>query len=149
MIRCVKITESLSLRAYTKGGLFLKTELTKKNCRSDHPVLAEILRPYLEGRGDVDIELDRLDLSDYSKDVIEVYRTLRKFVPPGKVISYKELGNLTGKHPRFIGYAMRINRFPVLIPCHRVVSKRGVGGFSYGQDMKKKLLAFEKKLFGR
>jgi len=62
-------------------------------------------------------------------------------------VSYGRLAEIVGEHPRFVGYCMRINRFPVVIPCHRVVSSRGVGGFSYGIDLKKRLLAFEGSLF--
>ncbi|WP_457600738.1 MGMT family protein [Hydrogenivirga sp.] len=90
--------------------------------------------------------MEELDLTGFSEDVIEVYRTLKERVPFGERITYSELGKLVGKHPRFIGYCMKINRFPIIVPCHRVVSKKDLGGFAYGKEMKELLLSFEGKL---
>ncbi|HHJ63884.1 MAG TPA: methylated-DNA--[protein]-cysteine S-methyltransferase [Aquifex aeolicus] len=103
----------------------------------------ERLRPYLEGRGDPLFSLRDLDLEGYSPRIIRVFETLRRTAPFGRTVSYGELARIAGEHPRFVGYCMRINRFPLVIPCHRVVSSRGVGGFSYGIDLKRRLLSFE------
>jgi len=43
-----------------------------------------------------------------------------------------------------LGQALCANLFPILIPCHRVVSATGLGGFAYGTAWKKKLLQFER-----
>jgi methylated-DNA-[protein]-cysteine S-methyltransferase len=55
------------------------------------------------------------------------------------------LGNA---HCRAIGNALRVNPLPILVPCHRVVSASGLGGYA-GEtsgplaDIKCRLIAFE------
>ena len=51
-------------------------------------------------------------------------------IPLGGVATYGELAAQLGSSPRAVGGACRNNPIPLLIPCHRVVSKTGVGGFS-------------------
>ncbi len=68
-------------------------------------------------------------------------------IPVGYTITYSALGELVGKPPRAIGAYMKYNRYPIVIPCHRVVSKNGLGGFSLGGlEVKKKLLVIEEAL---
>lgn len=64
----------------------------------------------------------------------------------GETISYGELGRRIGtKAYRAVGNACGQNRIPILIPCHRVVGKNNLGGFSLGLDLKKRLLKIEEK----
>lgn len=44
---------------------------------------------------------------------------------------------------RAVGNALGKNRTPVIIPCHRIVASRGIGGYSQGIDLKFKLLKLE------
>ncbi len=140
---CVKITERLCLKVFREGELLLRTEIGTgcEGCRD------KLFESYLSGEGDIEVPFKKLDLSGYSSRVVRVYKTLKKEVPPGELITYSELGKLSGEHPRFVGYCMRINRFPLIIPCHRVVSKGELGGFSYGLSIKRELIEFERKLF--
>lgn len=39
---------------------------------------------------------------------------------------------------------MATNPFPIIIPCHRVVARNGLGGFAWGLDTKEKMLLLEK-----
>lgn len=69
-------------------------------------------------------------------------------IPRGEVWSYGELAAAAGAPgaARAVGSVMRTNRFPLVIPCHRVVAAGGkLGGFSCpsGVEMKQKLLAAE------
>ena len=57
-----------------------------------------------------------------------VWRALLR-IPPGQVKSYGELARRLGTSARAVGGACRANPIPVLIPCHRVVSTGGEGGF--------------------
>lgn len=69
-----------------------------------------------------------------------------KTIPWGEVITYQELAQRVGKPQaqRAVGLALSKNPFPVLLPCHRVVGKRGLGGFSsYGLRWKILLLSLE------
>jgi O-6-methylguanine DNA methyltransferase len=73
-----------------------------------------------------------------------VLTTLRT-VPAGKTVSYGELAALSGspRAARAVGTAMARNPTPVLVPCHRVLASNGIGGFSPGVELKRKLLAIE------
>jgi len=86
-----------------------------------------------------------LDTSGYTENERRVYRELIG-VAPGQRISYGELAvrcGFTGG-ARFIGNAMAKNRFPVIIPCHRVIKGNGEpGNYSGGADIKRNLLAHE------
>lgn len=51
-------------------------------------------------------------------------------IPYGQTTSYGELAKKLNSSPRAIGNACRCNPIPVIIPCHRVVAKNGIGGYS-------------------
>lgn len=57
--------------------------------------------------------------------------------------TYGELAKLLDTAPRALGQALGANPLPILIPCHRVVSAQGIGGFAYGFAWKSQLLDFE------
>jgi O-6-methylguanine DNA methyltransferase len=46
-----------------------------------------------------------------------------------------------------VGQALKANPFPLIIPCHRVVGSKGLGGYSSGPDLKRRLLEIEKEAF--
>ena len=69
-------------------------------------------------------------------------------VPFGTTLSYKLLGKNMGSetYARAVGNACNQNRFPLLIPCHRIVQTNGnLGGFAYSKKIKEILLEHEKK----
>jgi methylated-DNA-[protein]-cysteine S-methyltransferase len=59
----------------------------------------------------------------------KVWRELKK-IPPGQVVTYGELAKKLGTSARAVGNACRRNPIPVVIPCHRVVSASGIGGYA-------------------
>lgn len=67
-------------------------------------------------------------------------------IPYGKTISYKELAQKIGKPKayRAVANACGANKIPIIIPCHRVVASKGLGGYSSGIKIKQKLLQIEK-----
>ena len=76
-----------------------------------------------------------------------VWNALLK-VPYGKTKSYTDIAIDIGKPNSFRAVANACGKNPILlfIPCHRIISKNGdLGGFSYGIDIKEKLLNLEKK----
>lgn len=52
-------------------------------------------------------------------------------IPPGQTRNYSDLAILLKSSPRAIGQACGANPIPIIIPCHRVVSKSGIGGFMH------------------
>ena len=76
-----------------------------------------------------------------------VWQELMK-IPGGEVRTYKDIALKLGSSPRAVGNACRQNPIPILIPCHRVVSVSGPGGYAgktAGREMqiKKWLLMHE------
>ena len=50
-------------------------------------------------------------------------------IPPGDPLTYGQLAKKLGTAPRAVGGACGANPIPVIVPCHRVVSAGGLGGF--------------------
>jgi len=74
-----------------------------------------------------------------------VWQELRR-IPPGETRSYSEIAAAAGRPSavRAAGSANGANNVAVLIPCHRVIRSDGsLGGYAYGLDIKRKLLARE------
>ena len=68
-------------------------------------------------------------------------------IPLGQTRTYSELAAQLQSGPRAVANACGANRLPLLIPCHRVVAKNGLGGFMRGDknglSIKRWLLAHE------
>ena len=60
-----------------------------------------------------------------------VWRALCR-IPPGQVRSYGTVARELGSSARAVGNACRRNPIALVVPCHRVVSAAGIGG--YGGD---------------
>ena len=112
-----------------------------------HPELRRRLEQYTLGAkvefNDVKLALPRL--SEFQERVIQATRRIRY----GKTLSYGELAEKAGypRAARGVGTVMSSNRFPIVIPCHRVVAAGGkTGGYSapQGISLKLRLLALEK-----
>ncbi|MGD8812578.1 MAG: methylated-DNA--[protein]-cysteine S-methyltransferase, partial [Thioalkalispiraceae bacterium] len=73
----------------------------------------------------------------------KVWKTMLN-IPPGKVMSYGEIAKKLNSSPRAVGNACRANPLPLLVPCHRVVSQAGLGG--YGGETSGKRLAIKRWL---
>jgi len=76
-----------------------------------------------------------------------VWGLLRE-IPLGQVWTYGDMARKLGSSPRAVGNACRRNPLPVIVPCHRVVSAQGLGGYAgetAGRNMEIKcwLLAHE------
>jgi len=55
-------------------------------------------------------------------------------IPSGQTLSYGELADKVGSSPRAVANVCGANQVPLVIPCHRVVAKNGLGGFMQGKD---------------
>ncbi|MFV2058147.1 MAG: methylated-DNA--[protein]-cysteine S-methyltransferase [Thiohalomonadales bacterium] len=76
-----------------------------------------------------------------------VWRALTT-MKPGETMTYGEMAKRLQSSARAVGNACRRNPLPIVVPCHRIISKSGLGGFS-GQtegglvDFKQYLLEHE------
>lgn len=69
-------------------------------------------------------------------------------IPRGQTRQYGELARDLQSSARAVGQACGANPVPIVIPCHRVVSKAGMGGFAhqrggYELEIKRWLLSHE------
>jgi methylated-DNA-[protein]-cysteine S-methyltransferase len=69
-------------------------------------------------------------------------------IATGTTLSYGEIARNLQSAPRAVGQACGRNPYPLVVPCHRVVSAGGMGGFAnasdgYLLDTKRWLLAHE------
>jgi len=66
-------------------------------------------------------------------------------IPYGETRCYGELAASVGSAPRAVGRACGRNPIPIVIPCHRVLARTGLGGYSGegGLTTKRHLLALE------
>lgn len=51
----------------------------------------------------------------------------------GRVATYSEIAAQIGSGARAVANACGANNLPLVVPCHRVVAKNGIGGFMNGQ----------------
>ena len=90
----------------------------------------------------VDVDIDADGWTQFQLDVVAALRS----VDYGEVVSYSDLARLAGypRAQRAAGTFCARNRFPLVVPCHRVVGTRGIGSYgSLGLDYKRRLLALE------
>jgi methylated-DNA-[protein]-cysteine S-methyltransferase len=89
-----------------------------------------------------DVEIEVGGWTQFQRDVLVALRG----VPYGEVVSYSDLARLAGypRAQRAAGTFCARNRFPLVVPCHRVVSANGLGAYpGLGVDYKRRLLALE------
>jgi len=70
-------------------------------------------------------------------------------IPLGQVRSYKWIAGKCGrpKAYRAVGQILKNNPYPLIIPCHRVVtSGKKIGGYSGGIKNKKMLIDLERQI---
>ena len=65
----------------------------------------------------------------------------------GEVASYSQIAKRIDKPKaaRAVGQVMKKNPYMIIVPCHRVVAKGGLGGYNGGIEIKKQLLEFERE----
>lgn len=101
-----------------------KSEQARKACQQIHNYCTKQLHGLA-----FDIEL-RAQGTSFQK---KVWQALC-LIPAGQVLSYGELARQLNTSARAVGGACRSNPVPLIIPCHRIVAKDGVGGFAGSTD---------------
>jgi len=113
------------------------------------PSLVDRLRDYAAG-SPVDFRDVSLDLHHLTPFQVRVVKHCRA-IGYGKTRSYGELAALAGSEraARAVGNTMALNRFPLVVPCHRVINSDGsIGNYSGvdGQRTKIRLLSMERSV---
>jgi methylated-DNA-[protein]-cysteine S-methyltransferase len=140
--------EGAVLRTTPRGTPGAPTEtLARKPSRKSNglmPDLLQRLHSYFAGErvSFEDVPLDE----DWTTPFQAALAAALRSVPWGEVVSYGELSALAGRAraARAAGTFCAENRFSLFVPCHRVVSVGGIGGYgSLGVEYKRRLLALE------
>ena len=120
----------------------LRGDGSLKERRDLGPVTGAAVR-YLEG--DV-LAIDDIDVRQRSGPFRSHAWDLLRGVPPGAPVTYAELAAKAGRPAavRAAAGACGFNAAALFVPCHRVVrTGGGMGGFRWGLDVKRWLLAHE------
>lgn len=121
--------------------------VTRDRATAWQPDLAEQLRAFASGEPQAfdSIALDLRSHTPFGRDVVAACRQIGW----GEMRTYGELAAECGAPgaARAVGNVMASNRFPLVVPCHRVVAAGGrLGGYSapQGLAMKRRLLEMER-----
>ena len=108
------------------------------------PLILEALRQlqaYFDGR------LTRFDLPlAFGTGLHEKVRRAMAAIPFGETLTYGDIARVVEAPAQAVGQACGANPVPILIPCHRVLGAKTLGGFSAkgGVETKVWLLRHEK-----
>ena len=75
-------------------------------------------------------------MSENSGGFFQAVYAVVKTIPSGRVTTYGAVAAMTGypKRAKYVGYALHVNPEPGVIPCHRVVDRKGrvSSAFAFG-----------------
>jgi methylated-DNA-[protein]-cysteine S-methyltransferase len=131
--------------------IFRESQLGPSEPDSRERGLIEIFEQYFSGGlpDFLSIKIADAHMTDFQKLVVAACRR----IPSGDTISYGGLAAKIGRPgaARAVGTVMRKNKFPIVVPCHRVVAAGGLGGYTgaRGVSTKVQLQAVEKNAAGR
>lgn len=123
-----------------EGNVVYRVSFQKTAQKGDVPVQ---FTKFLAGKGFDFTPLRSSALND-GELYYKIYRAVSE-IPYGETRTYAEIAERAGTHARVVGNAMARNPTPLIVPCHRVVSKTGIGGFTPDLEIKKELLEIERK----
>ena len=118
------------------------TTLAPRNALAEEAV-RQLEQYFTDPQWRFDLPLD-LQGTEYQR---RVWQALCQ-VPAAHTVSYGQLACQLHSAARAVGQACRRNPVPLVVPCHRIVSSQGIGGFSGALDgevldIKHALLAHE------
>ena len=107
----------------------------------DSLLAEEIIKHVIKGSQCPNVELDFSGFGEFRKKVSQAAMN----IPRGRTMTYGEVAKIAG-HPgaaRAVGQVMATNPFAIIVPCHRVVARKGLSGYFWGPQIKEKLLTIE------
>jgi O-6-methylguanine DNA methyltransferase len=129
----------------TEGGALKSLEMSKAK-PAGKPRNSDVIRSleayFKTGKGSFSGYKLKLDgMTPFQRNVLKAIRK----IPAGETMTYGDVAKAAGKPgaARAVGNVMARNPIPLILPCHRVVASNGLGGFTGGLDVKRKLLKLE------
>ncbi|MEO1111346.1 MAG: methylated-DNA--[protein]-cysteine S-methyltransferase [Pseudomonadota bacterium] len=112
--------------------------------RDETPLLREAsaqVSAYLDGK----LETFDLPLAPKGGDLHQSVFQAMLAIPYGRTRTYGDVAKELGTYGQPVGQACGANPIPIIIPCHRILSASGLGGYSGagGLDTKIALLQLE------
>lgn len=95
----------------------------------EHEIARQINAYFSDPRFCFNVPLE-LDVTPFQRNTLDAL----KRISPGTTKTYGELAVELHTSARAIGNACRRNPVPLIIPCHRIVAKASIGGFSGSID---------------
>ncbi|AEA47995.1 methylated-DNA--[protein]-cysteine S-methyltransferase [Archaeoglobus veneficus] len=143
------MSERFSIRWAYFVNVEVENGVVKSVSFSDEPIEEDIrtnfarklkrdVERYLSGQP-VDFSAYPVAVHGFTARVLEEVRK----VGFGETTTYGEIARKLSTSPRAVGQALKRNPAPIIIPCHRVVAKSGIGGYSSGEKIKRMLLELE------
>ncbi len=135
--------------SYKKLEAYLRNEYPKAKIQKDESMLASWMSrilEYLDGEEIVPLNDLPLDIRATSFQY-KVWKELQR-IPYGSTRSYSEIARQISRPRaiRAVANACASNPVPLVVPCHRVISKDGsLGGYSLGLKRKQSLLEREQR----
>jgi len=139
-----------ALAVYMQGArlahvVFLQNDRSEKEAvdPETREVVRQLKRYLADPRASFDLRLD-LKGSPFQR---QVWKALQQ-ISVGVLVTYGDIAEQLDSSARAVGGACRANPVPIVVPCHRVVSAQGLGGFSgesrgYPIEAKRWLLVHE------
>ncbi len=83
----------------------------------------------------ISVMLNLFSLTEFEKKVLIETSKIKR----GNSISYSQLAKKIGciNGQRAVGNALNKNPLPIIIPCHRVVGSKKIGGYKFGKEIKR------------
>lgn len=109
--------------------------------------LVNSFRAYFQGEiiHDWQVNLSLQELPPFSQQVLQYVYT----IPYGETTTYGEVAAAVGspRAARAVGQVLSRNPIPIIVPCHRILAKNGLGGFTapQGTEIKERLLRMEQE----
>lgn len=117
-----------------------KTSASQRASQHASSVVQQQLQAYFAGQQtEFDLPLN-MSGTHFQK---KVWREMLK-IPAGETRSYGDIAKRLKSSARAVGNACRANPIPLIVPCHRVVAKAGLGGF--GGETRGRLMSIKRWL---
>ena len=118
-----------SLSIHEEDGAITQLQWNDLTSKEETPLLNEAcaqLAAYMKGK------LTKFDLPLNPKggDLHQAVFKAMLAIPYGKTRTYGDLAKELNTYGQPVGQACGANPIPIIIPCHRILSAKGLGGFS-------------------